>query len=116
MEGSAKVPRTPCARNYVFTVNFSSPDEMYQLMEADIPSWVSYMTWQLEMGETGRPHLQGYMELSGAHTMKQLHKVPGFETAHFEVRRGTQEEARRYARKDEGRIEGPWEIGVLKVS
>lgn len=70
---------------------------------------VRYATWQMEMGDEGTNHFQGYLELQRSQRIEWLARlIPG---AHFERRRGTREQARSYARKDDTRIEGPWEIG-----
>lgn len=97
-------------RHYVFTLN--NPDGTY---EPDLQGWfdsghLDYACWQMEMGESGTLHLQGYIELSRSQRLSFVRKViPG---AHWEHRRGTREQARDYARKDDTRVDGPWEIGV----
>lgn len=75
---------------------------------------------------TGRLHLQGYLETSKAVRFSALQKLEGLESAHFEPRRGTRDQARHYcmkpiadceckACKDERerptKIEGPFEFG-----
>jgi len=101
------------ARNYVFTISF--PTGAVTLLLADeFPEWVTYCVWQLEVGDEGTAHYQGYLECMGKKSMVQLHAVPGLESAHFEVRRGTQEQAIRYAKKEDTRVDGPWEFGTPK--
>lgn len=108
------------ARNFVFTINYGvmedgvTPFPVTDLLPEEFPDWITYATWQLEIGENGTPHHQGYLECSGKYSFQQLHAIPGFERARFAVRAGTQEEARRYARKEDTRIDGPWEHGQLK--
>ena len=41
-----------------------------------------------------------------------LKKLKGFERAHFEQRRGSRDQARQYAMKEDTRVAGPWEHGV----
>lgn len=101
------------ARNYVFTVSFPTA-EVTDLLQSDFPSWVTYCVWQLECGEAGTMHFQGYLECLGQQTMTRLHSVPGLETAHFEVRRASQERAIQYAKKEDTRVDGPWEFGEPK--
>lgn len=106
------------ARNYVFTLfgSDSEPEGPAPLCPEDFPKWLSYMVYQREVcPDTGRVHFQGYIELAGKHSMVQLHGVAGLEHAHFEVRRGTQGQARDYAMKADTRVEGPWEYGELKA-
>jgi hypothetical protein len=109
-----QVPSQPRqARNYVFTLNFNDGN-VHAFVPEEWPSWLSFCTWQLELGESGTLHYQGYIELTGKHSIVQLHEVPDFSRAHFEVRRGTQAQAVAYARKDDTRIDGPWQHGQLK--
>lgn len=60
---------------------------------------------------TGREHLQAYIEFPAPRTLKSGKDVIGDVSAHFEVRRGSAEEARNYVRKEETRVRGPWEWG-----
>jgi len=59
---------------------------------------------------TGRPHIQGYIELTCPQRISALVKwLPG---AHFEVRKGTPDQARDYCMEEDTRVAGPWERGV----
>jgi len=62
--------------------------------------------------ETGRLHLQGYLELTNRGYLTAVKKLRGLEGAHLEARRGTPKEAREYCRKPDSRVAGPWETGV----
>lgn len=98
-------------RNFCFTLNNPtlSPDELVTKLSDD--ARVRYAIFQHERGATGTPHYQGYVELT-----KQLR----FATAkniingnpHIEKRRGTQKQAIEYCRKEDSRIDGPWELGT----
>jgi len=91
-------------RHYVFTLN--NP-------EGDLPEWskIRYVSWQLEKGENGTPHWQGYVELTAPQRLAAMKKwLP---RAHFESRKGTREEAREYTRKGDTRVDGPWERGAF---
>lgn len=111
------------ARNFVFTVNFPLGKVPYDLTPAVFPEWISYMAWQMEIGENGTLHLQGYIECVGKRSFKQLLAVPGFDTqdegysVHFEVRRGTQAQAIAYCRKvDDTTVANTFsEYGEMKV-
>lgn len=72
--------------------------------------------YQIEVGEHGTRHIQGYLECVGKKSLAQLKKLPGMERSHLEVRRGTGEQARAYCMKLEGRVEGctPTEWGEPK--
>lgn len=103
------------ARNYVFTINFAD-GEPTQLLSEEFPSWLTYVVWQLELGEEGTLHYQGYLECRGAQLFTRIQReVPGFEGAHFEVRRGSQEQAIAYAEKEDSRVDGPWHHGEPKA-
>lgn len=69
----------------------------------------SYATWQFEKGESGTPHLQGYCSFTNAvHLTSLVKKIPG---VHWDIRRGTHDQAKAYANKEETRLEGPWTVG-----
>lgn len=73
---------------------------------------VRYIIWQLECGEQEhRYHLQGYVELNSPCRLSTVRNLIS-NTAHWEIRRGTRDEARNYCRKEETRIAGPWERGA----
>lgn len=94
---------------FCFTVN--NPET---LLDPSIwPLFVAYVCYQLEVGENGTPHFQGYLQLKQTRSFVQLKLWPGLETAHFEVQRGTNDQARDYCRKESSRMEGPWEYGTF---
>lgn len=108
------VPRTKLrmaqARTWIFTWNKPSmkPDELIAALE---DSKARYASFQLEKGEdTGKEHYQGYVEFSIPRRLSYLKKID--RKIHWEVRRGTRDQARDYTRKDETRIDGPWEFGT----
>ena len=72
---------------------------------------VRYAIWQLESGENETPHLQGYV------VMEKRKRLGGMKQlcprAHWEVRKGTHEQAKAYCSKEETRVDGPWEIGNM---
>lgn len=83
--------------------------------------FLRYIVFQLETAPTTlRHHYQGYLELTHKKSIKQLKETfPGLAEAHFEIRRGTRDEARKYCKKDETRADpdffnevGPWEWGI----
>ena len=73
---------------------------------------VTYVCWGVERGESGTPHLQGYLELSAKLRLGGVRKLSGLGRAHFELRKGTQEQAIEYCRK-EGRF---FDFGERMVS
>lgn len=93
------------ARAWCFTLNNAASDELAQHANE------RYCLWQREKGESGTEHLQGYVEFSKPMRLGGLKKwLPG---AHFEVRRGTPQQAADYCRKEESRVAGPWERGEM---
>lgn len=105
---------SPQSRSYVFTINnpTDSGDSLKEKMLAEAD--VKYAIFQLEVGETGTPHFQGYVEFTKPRTMAwcQNHLLRG----HYEKRRGTRAQAKDYASKEETRTEGPWEVGEWRAA
>ena len=56
------------------------------------------MVFGYEVGESGTPHLQGYIEFKGSKRFTTLKKL--FPRAHLEKRLGTADQAARYCKKD----------------
>jgi len=94
-------------RNVCFTINNPDDDDLNQLMDLD---W-SYLVYQKELaGDT--EHLQGYFEFDGQKRFAYIKKrLP---RAHIERRRGTQEQAIAYCKKEATRLDGPFEFGEKK--
>lgn len=84
-----------------------SADELVTI--ATNVSCIRYVVFQLEVSASGTPHYQGYIELTRPQRLNWIRN--NFAAAHYEVRRGTREEAQSYARKDDTRLAGPWEYG-----
>lgn len=82
--------------------------------EGDDPKdWkVQYVVWQKEEGKDGTPHFQGYVELDKVARLSAMKKING--RAHWEPRGGTQKQAIDYVKKEDTRIDGPWELGDKK--
>lgn len=100
--------RGSCARSWVFTINH--PERWH--LWTELPKGVKYICWQAERGEKlGTLHLQGYVELHRKQRVSYLLKNL-CDKGHYEVRRGSREQARTYCMKDKGRQGGPWEYGT----
>lgn len=97
--------------NYMFTVN--------NYTSADVPcgwkEYVQWCVWQEEVGEQGTPHLQGTLVLKQKRSMKWMQK--NLLQTHYEVRRGTAQQAKEYCTKTETRKPGtePYEYGEMPV-
>lgn len=103
-------------RNYCFTYNYSDnenngniPFEPKDFITSS-PD-VRFAIWQLELApETGRKHLQGYIEYTSPWRLARVKAHLGTRT-HLEPRKGTRQQAIEYCRKEDSRLEGPWTIG-----
>lgn len=60
--------------------------------------------------ETGLYHFQGYVELSRTQRLSYVRRI--CEAGHYEIRRGTQEEAINYCIKSDTHVGGPYEWGT----
>lgn len=80
------------SRNYCFT--------SFKVPEPDMTK-VTYMIYGEEKcPETGRLHYQGYVEFNKVQRMTGAKTIFGDDTLHLEKRRGTQEQAIEYCKKD----------------
>ena len=84
-------------RNAVFTLNNYTDADIDALRELGVDC--KYLIAAREVGESGTPHLQGYLELEKQWRFSALKdKIP---RAHIEPRRGTAAQADAYCRKGE---------------
>lgn len=94
------------SRSWVFTLSAEHVSEEELIKELNGYTWIG----QLERGEGGYEHYQGYIENKTPIRFSTLKKK--FPTIHLEVRKGTQLQAYEYATKEEtraGRILGNME-------
>lgn len=89
-------------------------------IENQWPAWMKtivedheakYGICQLEKGESGTPHIQGYIYWPSEKSFKFMKTM--FTGAHIEKAKGTPADNRKYCTKEEGRVAGPWEFGEL---
>lgn len=98
------------AKRWCFTLNNPMIDET-ELTDILEDKGVEYLVFQLEEGENGTPHFQGFVCFSEKRRLTQIrHFVPG--APHWEVARGTVAQNRKYCTKEEGRIGDFCEIGT----
>jgi len=69
-----------------------------------------YLVYQKEEGESGTPHFQGYVEFKRKLSFNTARALLGGDVW-IHRRNGTQEQAVKYATKEDTRVEGPWEHG-----
>lgn len=101
-------------RNICMTINVHDGEEDLRFLD---PSEWPHCTFFIQSRELGqREHLQAYAEFDAPMSFSALHKLPGLEDAHFEPRRGTQQQAIDYCQKvaDPTHVEGPEIFGVPK--
>lgn len=100
-------------RNVCFT-DYKYMEVNFKELEKKLPSEIEYLVFQIERcPDTGRLHAQCYCEFDKAYSQPRVKEILGNET-HFQRRRGSQAQAIEYCRKEETRIQGPWEFGVKK--
>lgn len=85
-------------KNWCFTLNNPTNEETKQI-ESALGNGATYIIFGREVGESGTPHLQGYVELSQRRRRGAVRELLG-KRVHLEIRRGTQEQAVEYCRKD----------------
>jgi len=82
------------SRAWCFTMNNYTDEDINNVKALDH----RYLIIGKETGESGTPHLQGYIELPNGKTLKALKKrLPKF---HLEERKGTPAQAATYCKKD----------------
>lgn len=93
----SKTPNT-AARAYVFTINNYDDNDLNHLADLETIENVTYAIWGFETGESGTPHIQGYIECKPMR-MKAMQELLGGR-AYLAKRKGTRDEARNYCMKD----------------
>ncbi len=108
-------------RNYCFTVNNYDEDDIIELLshigENKKTDTIKYLTMQEEIAPTtGTPHLQGYLELHKAYTIRSLKRKINCPRLSLRERHGSQTEAIVYCQKIESRKPNGrnWDEGVKK--
>lgn len=88
-----------CAsRNYCWTLNNWTEDDVTFLKSPSAP--VKCVWFGREVGDSGTPHLQGYVELTKPMRIAGVKKIGGpWGRAHLEIRRGSRDEAIEYCGK-----------------
>ena len=84
------------ATRWCFTINNPTGND-----EVDVCSWktvANYLVCGKETGESGTPHLQGYVCLATRKRLTALKKMSS--KAHWEVARGSDTDNKKYCEKD----------------
>jgi len=96
---------------WCFTMNNPTMEgtELERILKAD--EKIKGFVFQLEEGENGTPHFQGYLEFKNPQKMSAMKHV--FEqNVHASAANGDKESNLKYCTKEEGRKEGPWIWGT----
>lgn len=91
--------------DYCFTYHYGKTGQpaldVVQLFIDALKPRSTYLIFGYELGDEGNtPHLQGYVELAKRARKTELKKLPFGWTVHWEGRRGTQDAAIEYCKKD----------------
>jgi len=108
----SRPPQESKAKNWVFTVN--NPGDGAVLTPEEWPQ-AAFACWQLEEGESGTPHFQGFVQFLTKLSLSQVKALHGLERAHLEVMRGKAEQNVVYCTKETGRVSGPFRWGVMQT-
>lgn len=104
------MPRAKSHRGWCFTLNNPEENEQARISEVlGAESKLQYACGQLEVGENGTRHIQGYVEFKHPRTFKTVQRL--LPRAHIEPRKGSPGQARAYCLKEETRAGPQWELG-----
>lgn len=92
------------AKRFMFTIN--NPEG--EIVTMDWSGIVKYAVWQLEVGDSGTMHYQGYIGLEQSARYTKVQKLLDEEGAHIEPARGNHKECVDYCTKEATRVEGPY--------
>lgn len=101
--------RAPESRFWMLTYNnpvTNNPDGLFTGCH-----WcIDYAIWQMEMSESGTPHIQGYVILQRHRPVAWLHKHL-IQPASWMIANGSAGKNIAYCSKADTRTDGPWEFG-----
>lgn len=87
------------AKRWCFTLNNYSPQEEQLIHNAHAQGGIRYLVSGRENGQSGTPHLQGFVAFDSRRSLIQVKAVLGARL-HLEIARGSNEEASNYCKKD----------------
>jgi len=83
-------------RDFCFTINNPGPQDIIELKALE--SEASFIIYGHEVGESGTPHLQGFVMFTNPRTIRGVTRI--LSRAHVEGRKGTVSQAIDYCKKD----------------
>jgi len=86
-------------KRWCFTLNNPSEGEKSSLVDLFESEHVSYAIVGREVGESGTPHLQGFVSFTDRKRLTSVKALMG-DRAHFEATKGTDKQASDYCKKD----------------
>ena len=101
------------ARNWCFTINNPTDEEWPVKISTEQFPNLKILVAQLEKGEEGTRHVQGYLECKTPCRLKALKRI--LPRAHLERRRGSRRQAVEYVIKEETRLSEPITIGISNL-
>jgi len=104
------MPGSRSTKRWCWTLNNYTDAEVASLNAVSTDS-VTYLVYGREVGESGTPHLQGYVVLRRRLRLGGVKRLLGIDRGHFEIARGDDGAASDYCKKDNDFVE----IGELPV-
>jgi Putative viral replication protein len=95
------------SRSFCFTLNNYLPEDDILFKELE---GVKYLIYGREVGQSGIPHLQGYVVFNSPRSFNAVKKICG--RCHWEVAKGDSESNRGYCSKDNDYVE----VGLIPMS
>lgn len=86
------------SQRFAFTINNYSDEELALCRTVVQNTDVSYICFGLEIGESGTPHIQGYLELTKKKRASTVNRLLG-NRAHLEVAKGSADDNQKYTSK-----------------
>lgn len=85
------------AKHWVWTLNNYTEDDEQRIQE--VAHEQTYLVYGREIGESGTPHLQGFVSLPTRRSLNYVKRLIS-DRAHCEIARGSPEQASTYCKKD----------------
>lgn len=98
------MPSTVRSRSWCWTLNAEDGETEYPHL-SPLTDRFRYLTWGNEVGEQGRPHLQGFAYFTEKKTMSFVKRALNDDRCHVEVMRTNVESSIRYCHKDGDYVE-----------